>query len=868
MTVLSTLAFRLPRSHLDRMLGTITAYPLTAEFQDAWDALPFDMYRGKPTRPSYSWLTTALCATTGQFVRLFAESDLTDSERAAGERMLLVTSRPFNHSFRIAVDTWERHHRRGRGQPELAHLLPEPDPHRLVREAITYHAGEAPSAPNWVFRIAAWQIMQHLAGTVLRIDGHRPMPLRLDTDGSLLTWDERDLIRNNDDTAHAMARVDLRLATMRGIDDLIVCFDGHLTRIANRWPGTRNLWIARTGTETPMLRLPVKHRPHHDKETDTTTYSHHLNQAVPKIVETCDLDPLPSLPEQLPSTPGPIRPQIAKNRHHPLGYGLGARFMLRLHEHVRENLPELEPLGYTIDDQVKLIKPIRKHTPGGLPASAINSTGHRRTVILCLYATVEARTRMTTELQALAGRPFALTADDHRTPINERLDLLAHHCPELLAHGHVNRAALCARLPVTTTDDELVAAWIETEYHPQLEIIHDAKPHLRRLLGRLTIPVQFLATEPVNLPDDAQPATPKRKREATRASLRGLLLNAGIIDHRVARATTDPRLRQQLNCPALLVGIHARRQQTGTGDEDPPLILTMVALRATPDPAASWPVSMYSEYRNSWQPIGPALANFHANTLGDRLLGRYADKAARTREHVEHALAELSSDQDNTNLPVVIFVDAQATRTIWPGLQNSSTPNAELPGDSLRATGTDVAVIRCNDDVTEIGRPVTRLDRANLPADPQQPAAPGRKIYKLEEGKYPVWLLAGVSRTYSAKWGDTGAKFTRWTLPEDLEWQKRRNWHAYTAIQIAIINAGTWEPTTLTALSARLCDQSASWDGRTLYPEPLHYAAHADEDHPDYRSEEAKNNTEEPVAAEDQDEDDIADSSLGADENL
>lgn len=840
--MLSTLAFRLPRRHLDRILGTITAYPLSAEFRDAWDALPLKMYRGTPTRPAYSWLSTALCATTGQFVRLFAEADLADTEYAVGERMLLVTSMPFNHTFRLAIDTWERDHRNGQGEPSLAPLLPEPDPHRLVRQAITFRDGEAPEAANWVFRIAAWQVMQHLAGTALRIDGHRAMPLRIDTDGSLLVWDDRDLIRNDDDTAHAMARIDVRLATMRGIGDLIVCFDGHLTRIANRWPGTRNLWIARERTDTPILRLPVHHRRHHDDETDTTTYTHHLNQAIPKIVENCDLEPLPPLPEQFPPTPGAIRPQIATNRRHPLGSGLGARFMLRLYEHIREYLPELEPLDYSIDDRVKLVKPVKKYTPGGLPARAIDSTGYPRVLILCLYATVEARERMAAELHAVCEHPVTLSDDDRRIRINERLDVLVHHCPQLLAHGFVNRAALCASLAATTTEDELVAAWIETEYHPKVDIVHDAKPHLRRVLGRYEIPVQFLATEPVILPDGAKPATAKTKKEAAQASLRGLLHNAGIIDHRLANAAASPKLHHQLHCPALLVGIHARRQQTG--DEEPPLVLTMVALRATPDPAASWPVTMYSERQGSWQPIGPVLAEFHTNSLGNRTLGRYAEKAARTRDQVEKALTELVNDHNNANLPIVIFVDAQATRTIWPGLQNSNTRDAELPGDSLRATGHDVAVVRCNTDEAEIGRPVTRLDHANRPTDPQQPAAPGRKLYKLEDGQYPVWLLAGVSRTYSGRWGDTGARFTRWTIPDDLAKQKAKPWHAYTAIQIAIIDPGSWEPITLAALTARLSDQTASWDGRTLHPEPLHYAVSADKNHPDYRSDESETDAE------------------------
>ena len=44
-----------------------------------------------------------------------------------------------------------------------------------------------------------------------------------------------------------------------------------------------------------------------------------------------------------------------------------------------------------------------------------------------------------------------------------------------------------------------------------------------------------------------------------------------------------------------------------------------------------------------------------------------------------------------------------------------------------------------------------------------------------------------------------------------------------------------WDPVALAALTARLCEQPVSWDGRIVYATPLHLAASADKDHPDYR---------------------------------
>src|SRR5260370_26157539 len=64
-TVLS-LAYRLPRSHVDQLLGTVTAYPLTAAFQDAWDTLPACPYKGWLTRPAHTSLAISLCTSTGK----------------------------------------------------------------------------------------------------------------------------------------------------------------------------------------------------------------------------------------------------------------------------------------------------------------------------------------------------------------------------------------------------------------------------------------------------------------------------------------------------------------------------------------------------------------------------------------------------------------------------------------------------------------------------------------------------------------------------------------------------------------------------------------------------------------------------------
>jgi hypothetical protein len=830
--MLITLAYRLPRARADAVLGTVTAYPLTKDFSDAWATLPAG--RGGK-HPRYSSLATGLCAATGQPVRLFGERDLAQQELETGNRMLLLTSHPFDYRLAVAVAAWEHHTRDGRAPGALAQLLPSPEPGRPLAGYVSFRPGAPPDAPGWVFRIAAWQIMSNLAGTRLPIDGREPLMLRLDTDGSLLAWDAGDLITSSSGTAFAAARITARLVTSPGTGDIIICFSAHLSRIAASWAKVKNTWIARDDPGSPVLRLPVhhRHRPETDPRAATDPWQHLLSPAIPAIIEACELEPI-TLPASLPPVPGSIRPQAPGNMRHPLGSGLGARFMLRLHEHISACLPALEPLGLKPDKTITLAE--RDPAPS-LTASAVASTGYRHLTILCMYATPGARDRMLGELESLTGQPLLSLPDGQARPVNDSLAVTAFRCPEMLAHGQVNRAAHLARLLASPSlergSNDLITAWVETEYHPGVPIDRaaDAKPHLRRLLGLRQIPCQFLATEPLQLPRGARPQPETARPHATRSALHDLLRVTGILDDRIPHAAAGPRLPRRLDRPALLVGIHARRQQTG-GD-DPPLVLVLTAIRATPDPAAAWQALMYSERRSRWLPLAAGIADFHAGSIGDPALGRTEEKAARTRDRVEERLAQL--DADHPGLPLVIFTDGPSTRTIWPGLQDRQFGDGPMPGDSLRAARREIAVVRSNNG-PEIGRPVTRRSEGNQPRDPLQPAAPGRRVYQRTDTSAPVWFFPGISKAYGAMGGATGARYTRWTLPAHLTSQLRKPWHSYTGTEITVPCAGTWEPAALVALTARLCEQPVSWDGRVMYATPLHLAVTADKDHPDYRA--------------------------------
>ncbi|MFI0418823.1 RNaseH domain-containing protein [Spongiactinospora sp. 9N601] len=830
--MLITLAYRVPREHLDAVLGTVTAYPLTEEFASAWDSLPG---AGDGRRPRYSALATGLVAATGNPVRLFGENNLAEHERAAGSRLLLLTSdNALDFRLRTAVRAWERHIRGGEGPALLADALPEPEAARPFSDFIEFRGGRVPVAPNWVYRTAAWKVMRRVAAEPLSI-GARELRLRIDTDGSLLIWDDLLHHTKKHRTAHGMAKVTVQLTTRAGIEDPILCFDAQLSQIPLRWygRGTRHTWIARGEGDTPIVRLPVRHL----RDVESGEYVTQLDQAIARILEACQLDPL-QLPATLPDPPGHARPQLASNRFHVLGNGLGPRFMLYLHKHIQRTLPMLEPLTYAVDKAVRLPKHVSKYPIGGIPADGVGPSGYKRVTIACLYSTADARQRMLNEFKELTGgRHIRPEPGGPAVMLNERLGVVARWCPGLLAHDTVNRSAYLDDLATMAAEpDHLVAVWAETEFHPDAQRPElDAKPHIRRLLGHMGIPAQFMATDPQLLPEGAVPRNPEERKHAARAALRDLLRAAGVLDSRVLDALITPKLPNALERDTLLVGIHARRQQTGTGD--PVLVLGMVALHLVPSDLGSCRILVWSDRQKRWVRAAEGTTDFYASAIGSARLGRTEEKAARTRVTIEARLCALATGE-LAGTPMVIFTDGRATRSIWPGLQNARLGEGVLPGDSLRERGDDVAVVRLNTVITEIGRPVTRVEKSNNPKDKDQPAAPGRKIYRLLDTTLPTWLFPGTSVQTRAKGGDRGARHTRWSLQANKAGRQElgKPWHSYTAKEIVVIEPGSWRPEALATLTARLCEQAISWDDRTTLPVPLHLGTSMDLDHPDYRA--------------------------------
>jgi hypothetical protein len=818
-------------------LGSVVLYPLDAGFAAAWNVLASHA-KAKAGRdaatPSYSAVATALIAATGQPVRLFPDRDLARADTEHGTCALLATTAEIDSwVMATALRVFERLTLNDPSSDMLAPLITQVGPQRrALADFITVNpATGAVSAPGWIYDAARWNLAARIAAAPLTIDGHLPVMLRLDTDGNLLAWDlplTRES-RGDGRAGHATTWISVKIITLPGAAGLYLRLDGHISRHPSSWSFVKNAWLDRGDPALPILRLPVL-SPYPERGRDLPSlpgFTAEVTEAVGQHAIT--------LPAVLPDPPGPVRP-IGNPRRHPIGKGPGVRFLYQLGAHATRQL-QTEPLRYA-----KTPISVGEHIQGPIaPArldDAIAASGTEHLQITCLYSTDAARRRMIDALAPYAAAgPATLTGvpDDTPVTLTARLTVVTHQATELLRHGTHQRHA--EAIPcLTAPEGTAVAVLTETDYAPDSPPPDDAKPLVRQLLASHDIVSQFLN---VNW---APPRPRKRKvgdiikeiqpaDEPAIAAVRDLLRNAGVIDNRLAAATAGPGRAGALDREATLIGLHIRQhtpRRKGGAKPQNRLVIRLVAIYATPDPELPWRITAYDDKHGRWMPYRQANAAYHAADIGHAGLTRERKNQQAIRDLVEEAL---TAGAFSSAVPLVIFADGEACSGIWPGLNNSSLGRGPLPGSSL--SHPDLAVVRCVSG--ERVPQATHRGHGRTPKDdPHKPPLPRASLYEHNENGMHSWLLAQPSRTYrSSQLGvRAGADYTRWTLPDSEASRMGKDWHGLTATEVTIATPGQWDCRHLAALTARLCQQAASWDDRTQNPAPVHLAERPDLDHP------------------------------------
>jgi hypothetical protein len=802
-----TSAFRIP-AHL---MGEVCAYPLTPALMAAFDRLSAK-WRGQAgsehASAPYASLATALTAVTGQPVMILPRP------RERNDPHWLITTTPIDPGLlEMATRIWER---LAGGTGAMGESLAAIQPAIMsVTGDIDHSVRGRVSAAGWIYRVLNWNVAAALAATPIDFDG-RKVPFRLDTDGSLVAWDD-PIVRTGRDggAARGLVKISLAIKLLPGVGDLVAIPTISLTRLVGDLYKVKSVWIdhGRNNGGSALLRLPIIRRK--DDEAWRSVFRDFSGQ----IVEECGLSPLPWSQEALTEHPDRVRGWRGENHSHRLGTGVGPRTYRRFLEHVTA-VTGAEPITYA-RTPIKVLNNADKTLVEALD-DAVTAAGYARLRLVHLSSGSATRQRVR---QALAGyQPGVEVGRAH--PLTARSEIVAYDVPESLEHGKIDRSPLLSAAPLLQAEPgTLILALVDTEYDPAGQVTDDAKPALRALLARLGIPSQFLAVSPGS---DGS-IEPGKDDYPVATALRDLMRAGGLTDDRLARAVRlSPHPLAQ---DTWLVGVHVRKQNTrknGNGYRGRPLlVVTLTAVRARP--AGAWEILTHVRGRG-WVRQAEGLAAFHAQAIGEPV-DNDQDAFARLRGYVDGALGELPG-----GLPVVVMCDADETRRVWAGLSDTRLRQGVLPGDSL-ASAARIAVVRVGTSDQAVPRPIHCTDGRQA-EDPRKPAKPRNRLYELRgDDGTRSWLLGHSSRLFNEGGkGRVGGDFTRFTLPAERAREQANNWHAFTATEFVVAKPGPFTEESSAALTARLCAQPLSWDAQTRRPLPLHLAVIADADHPGYRS--------------------------------
>jgi hypothetical protein len=853
---LSTLSFVLDAA----LMGTVYVHPLPSGFATAWKSLPKP--RTKDAQRPIASLTTAARAVTGQRL-VFTDPGYPALTGPWAGRSVIVTPEPLDMAvLRRLVREWEVRLPEHQGRDTLSALLERHEPTGYPLAEVLHLDPEGRFiGPAWALRVAGWRVANLLAAQPLEIDGlDGKLPLLLDSDGDLLTWDapfSKESVWTDEKTnerrrriGYAMDRVHVEVEPAPGGRVLVAHLEARVARVAHEWHEIKNALIQHPANPNVILKVPVavRHRKGEDGQwrVESVTYK----GATAQIVEACGITPLPDPATVDFETLGPVRP-VHTTARHPIGKGAGSRLMMRLEEHATTAL-NTEPLHYkgTAIRVPRLAPEPTPVVPGDKLRPAITAAGYESLGVVALYDSPEWKTRVLEQLARDYQCPDLTDLPDQQPhDLAPGVKILTVRVPELIRHGAHDRQTIVNQLPWLRPhgSGHLLAILAETSFPGENEA--DAKPILKALFAPRGLPSQFLtmSSAPADLyqPTRAEriaianakkaeqepPPISRKDDHPAQVAFGGLLTDCGIIDDRLAAAACHQLAGDTaLDGPATLVGLWTRQHKfprvNGRAARPAVMAITLVALQAVAEPDAYWTPLMYSD--RGWLPLAAARAAHHAGPIGKpgHNLRDEDGGPARIRDYVEQALTRLPG-----NGRLVVFTEQQ--RAIWPALANSRHGDGLLPGTTLSARGNDVAVVRVANGITT-PRPTRRIGgTARHPDDPLKASMPEKVLYSSDHGGAATWLFASESRQH--KGGErTGTDHTRRTLPDAAIGKIGNDFHAITRTEYTIPMLGSWSEDRLVGLAARLSQQSASWGGRTQLPVPLHLAKNADEKHPQY----------------------------------
>jgi hypothetical protein len=786
---LRTSAFRITPDDL----GIVHAYRFGAAFHDAWHRRRRELSRrggDEESQLPYGSLANALSVISGDFVRI--KPWVTDRD----PYFLMTRAAVSVDAIRKAFIAWEG--ALWPDEPCSLYALVDACEHAEIRVAdhVRWRRGASPYVhEKWLWDVGQWAIAHRLASMPLQLDTGEPTPLALDTDATLLTW-ERLVGLERAPLARAMHKIVPRIITLPGVEDLLLHLDCSLTRFSRKWTGAEKYAWAWRGPDRLVVRAAVAPVP--NSKTLTMAWADR---------DTAVLSQFEALPEPAsvprPTGDAPIRatPPFLKSGY-PLGTGPGQMFFEVVAQHARRAIDTLTPLEYTAArGRLRSFDPPASVSPDSHPSAF---PANSPLVIVCVYASDEARERMARSLKTMLG---VVPAPDASVADMGGLSVVFTRPPDahaLLLEENGGEAAggwFASARDTYARGGGPVAFLIQTPRdHDEFEGASDPKHQIRRLLAARGATAQFLA----HAAGEALPAENKEDHAAKNA-VWDLLRGAG----RFPVPFPAPRVPQ--SAPLWLVGVSVV-QQRGKNKADRirrkgrGFVLSMTATRAGAHDALGFDCAA-----RRWEPLGKANAAFLATDHNAR---EYDVKAT-----IDEALNQLLTRYPSDN--ALVFLEAESTRRLWGGLGDGG--DGLLPGF---VNDTRVSLVRVRTEKGEIPRPAGQ-------GEWDDPVAPGltNKLMKISgaEGNHACYYVT-PPRVAAAKGGYETLRQTRFQAQQGARPEVLAdNWQAASATEFLAGRGGV----VLCEYAAELCRASPTWNGILRLPVPLHIARCIIDDHPD-----------------------------------
>lgn len=799
-TKLTTTAFRLDKS----VFGTVYGYRPNTRFERAWNALERSTSRKKLP---YASLAVALRILTRDFVVV---------QRRSRQRKFLFISRQRIRpkDLALALRAWESAVFQSTTLYDAIDYL---DVEELcVADSIRCRPGLTPvlKGGNWPWNAAIWDIAHLMSRHLLRTDA-ADVRLRLDSDGSLLTWD--NLVGSGSDGVRAMHRITPKLITVPGVEDFVISFHSSLARLAPLWKfarGPKNAW-ALVNEDAPILRTGIYHR-----EVGDGQFRTEWQDDVARLIESLSVDKLPSLDVD-PDPSGPLRVGFGKQpRYCSVGKGVGQWFHEIVSHHAYRALSGLV-------DPLELERlPGRWHTATTVGKRVeLTKTSQQPIRIVVVYALSETRQRVRDGIcdVLLDGVPDADRAQVEK--LTEQIKsvedrrVVGNSWVEVVFLSPVDaREKLLQRSTIWELEawyrewgneihssDHRVAAIVETDETAADGPANtcDPKHALRRMLAADGVVTQFITanSKPKPTPRESDPAD-----HAPKQSVGDLLRSAGWF--------LRPFYVGSMPTGTIIVGIYVTRvfkkrrgkKYIGYKSDPPVYLVNMVAIVGGTVKALGYVKEI------GWLDLGDATAAYLGS---DQDIPRKDAAKALVESAIGQLRVALGDDQ-----PLVLVFDALGCRGLWPSSLNDGGDGKAESWMSDRET----SVVRVRSIQTELPKAAGEgelgggFDRAGCTSF--------RAMTLANVESSPLFVVSGSAVMDR---GQTARKSSRFACHQLAQKSER---HSLCSTEIRVLEPGRWDAATVARQIAMLCRISPHWSRTLRWPSPLHLARAVVQDHP------------------------------------